>query len=470
MRLVDHVGVPSHPIDQRARSRAGFLGLWAVTFAVVTCTAGGRVESAASAPPMDPAPRPPSSSAAAGATARAHSAGESAPSGADTTPASPLDPFRQALRDLDDGKRKDSVRILWLGDSHTAADFWSHEVRASLAADHGDGGPGLVHAGLKVYRHGAAKITRGGSWSTRPKQPASWKPQGDGVFGLGGLRTIPREAKALLEVELRTERVACEPPVPGCWKDGSAKPTDVYRWEVVYRLPHPHSAFSVSIGNQSTRVDGKLEVVESARQSDLRSVVFSAPGTQTLKLAGAAGDPEIFGVYVDSEAPGVVVDTLGINGARIGTAASWNREHWVEEVRRRAPSLLVLAYGTNEVGDNHRVASYAAQFEEVLSRYREAVPNGACLLIGPTERALPDWTTNARVVEIDEMQRTVAGELGCEFFSAFENMGGEGSLRAWAYAQPPLARKDRVHLTPAGYRRLGRAIASTLRGQAQPGP
>ena len=51
------------------------------------------------------------------------------------------------------------------------------------------------------------------------------------------------------------------------------------------------------------------------------------------------------------EHPGVVLHTLGINGARYGTALAWNEEAWLREVARRPPDLVILEYGGNEAGD-----------------------------------------------------------------------------------------------------------------------
>jgi hypothetical protein len=48
-------------------------------------------------------------------------------------------------------------------------------------------------------------------------------------------------------------------------------------------------------------------------------------------------------------------------------------------------------------------------------------------------------------------------------------MGGPGGSYGWAYAIPQLAGNDLTHLTPAGYRRSGLALARSL-GWAGPFP
>src|SRR5262245_39409172 len=59
--------------------------------------------------------------------------------------------FHAALNQLERKQRKDHVRILWLGDSHGQADFWSGQLRKSLGERFGKGGPGFVHLGYKNY-------------------------------------------------------------------------------------------------------------------------------------------------------------------------------------------------------------------------------------------------------------------------------------------------------------------------------
>ena len=56
----------------------------------------------------------------------------------------PLATFFGGLTELKNGMRKEHVRVLWLGDSHTNADFLSGTVRSALTAGFGDGGPGFV--------------------------------------------------------------------------------------------------------------------------------------------------------------------------------------------------------------------------------------------------------------------------------------------------------------------------------------
>ncbi len=351
--------------------------------------------------------------------------------------------FYAALSALEHGGIERHVRVLWFGDSHTAADFWSDAVREPLQARFGHGGPGLVLVGLK-YRHGLAHLSRSGKWRMIPRSPAATWPQGDGVLGLAGVGAVPVSEDAAATLQLSSK---------AAWTDNGL------RWSILYRPTKQTSAFRVQSGGELLSV---RQGQGRARGSGLFAVELANERAHELVLDGFIDEPELFGVIVESQAPGLVVDTLGINGARAATPLAWNADAWVEEIKERQPDLVVLAYGTNEVGDPAPISEYRAHYLELLERVGRAAPDAECLLIGPTDRVRKDWSNDPRVPGIDAAQRAVAEEAGCAFFSAFEAMGGVGSLRKWAFGTPQLARRDRVHLLASGYRRLGRALADQL--------
>lgn len=62
----------------------------------------------------------------------------------------------------------------------------------------------------------------------------------------------------------------------------------------------------------------------------------------------ASGRPQLFGVVVEGDKPGLVLDTVGLNGARLATFLAWEPDAWSAELARRKPELVVIAFGTNE--------------------------------------------------------------------------------------------------------------------------
>ena len=192
------------------------------------------------------------------------------------------------------------------------------------------------------------------------------------------------------------------------------------------------------------------------------------PAEIVAEVAQAAGVPtlaRVFGVSLDRAEPGIVFDALGINGARATTCLTWDEQHWAEQLRHRDPHLVVLAYGTNESGDETSQQTYERHLVDLLGRVARAVPTASCLLLGPPDRAIESdgaWITSSKILEIIASQRRVAEAAGCAFYDQLAAMGGAGTMAAWAAEEPPRAQKDRVHLTREGYAQVGGAFASDM--------
>lgn len=367
----------------------------------------------------------------------------------------PLVPFWKALANVEEGRRRDPVRVLWLGDSHTAADFMTGTVRQELQKGHGASGPGFVRVGVPHYRHDAARIEVGGKWRRSPQQPSRRSTVLDGVFGLCGMRAVP-EPNAFATLRVQGGALKAEAPL---------------RWTLVYRAPGA-AALQVQLGERRARLEGvgsgtqpgtsELGEFLSAEGAPIRHFAMDGRAGDELRIEHGAGAPEVFGIYADPLEPGVILDTCGIDGARVATLLAWDAEAWQSEVKARRPDLVVLAFGTNEAFDGGSVDRYRTEYRQVVERLRTAVPELPCWVVGPPDARDGSGRAAERVVAITDVQRRAAAELGCGFVSARELMGGDGSFSAWRQASPPLAAADGVHLSGEGYRKLGAELARAL--------
>lgn len=364
------------------------------------------------------------------------------------TPRTSLPKFFTALHGLQTGQRDTHVRIAWFGDSHTAADFLTGTFRQLLQRRFGDGGPGFVHVGISDARHDDVRTRQSGRWRREPATPTAFAQQDDGIFGLGGLRAHGDRGRAVLR-----------PAGPSGVRLG---------WELVLR-PTADGARVVVSGP-----DGELAAAHFSgrppraaadsglrtRASQLLSLGFHAMADTELVIATQAVD--LFGAIGERAQPGVIVDALGINGARIRTMLAWQEGSWLGELAEREPQLVVLAFGSNEAGDAVAVERYAEDYRNVVARVSAAVPEAECLLLGPTDRGKGQELAARRAGSIDQMQREVASELGCAYFSIYEAMGGPGGFIRWAQHRPSLTSGDGVHLTAAGYRRWAELLVEEL--------
>lgn len=361
--------------------------------------------------------------------------------------------FYDSLARLEGGQAPEPVRIVQFGDSHTAADVETAIVRRALQSRFGDGGRGFVPIGRpwKKYFQEGFRVGMSNEWSPEKAKIEKGRLVGDGLYGLSGIGLFTRQhgARAWTDIGPRTAHA-----------------------ELAYLEQPNGGAFDVFVdGVRLVRVATRGE----RTSSQFRSFDVSETASHQLEVRAVGdGDVRVFGLSL-ARNQGVVLDALGINGARISTALSWNEQHFAEQLRHRSPSLVVLAYGTNESTDESMSPqAYERQLVDALGRVARAVPMSSCLLLGPPDRAIESreskeagWSTAQKLVEIIAVQRRVAEAAGCAFYDQLTAMGGEGSIASWALEDPPRAQKDRVHLTRDGYAQLGASFAADLmRGYA----
>ncbi len=87
-----------------------------------------------------------------------------------------------------------------------------------------------------------------------------------------------------------------------------------------------------------------------------------------------SGPVRLFGITAEKAGPGVVYDSLGLNGASITVLTRmFNQDHWAEELRHRNPDLVVINYGTNEADFAAFVdKQYEKELREAIRRVRAA--------------------------------------------------------------------------------------------------
>lgn len=400
--------------------------------------------------------------------------------------------FYTALDELAAGSRKDHVRVLWLGDSHGQADFWSGKLRSILQKRFGDGGPGFVQLAYKGYRHDGVEVFQKDKWAVTPRNPATSTVTGDGVLGLGGLLTAAKNPGSEAGIEVR---------------DGAL--TGKLHWDLCYRFAKPGDTITVSLtGKKTVTLSAGNKLAEhpplqhmkmttdvgvvtagngakdeagsgtkaaangsAAPNGSAASNGSAAPnGTKEaskkkgprLTVQPTAGYPSFCGVVIEAdptENPGVVLDVVGINGARYTTALAWNEEAWMAEVLRRSPDLVIFEYGTNESGDvGIKPEVYEDKVTRLLGRIRKKKPETDCAVLAPTERA----DQEERSGRMRDILRGAAKLNGCFFWDTVDVMGGKGAMRTWRDENPPKGAKDGIHLTVKGYYELGEKLAADL--------
>ena len=324
---------------------------------------------------------------------------------------------------------KAPVHILQFGDSHTASDDWVSEMRTGLQSRYGSGGPGFTMAGrpFKGYRRYDVSGSSSEGWTSE----GTVMHQGDGREGLSGI-SITAQA-----------------------------PNQTVTLKTSGQLLEIHYLQQASGGSFEFAVDGRpIDVVSTVGDQNAGIYRYQPePGEHEYRLRTLSAHPvRLFG-WVSDYSNGVTFETLGINGAQANLLRNWDSPIWQAEVASRKPSLVILAYGTNEANSPKWTPErYIAELQDVIVRVRLAAPDSSILMIGP-----PDCGKLQPLAHLDQvvyLQSLIAQQNGIAFWNWRERMGGSRAIVKWAqagYGQP-----DHIHLTGLGYRLIGRVLVQDL--------
>lgn len=355
-----------------------------------------------------------------------------------------LDPFYRALERTISREPGAITRIVHFGDSIITSDFVSGTLRRKLQARFGDAGHGfmLLANPWPAYFHNDVSRFASAGWSvSRIVGPRA----ADGLYGLGGVTfTAPPGSRARA----------------GTAKDGKYG-RSVARFVLAY-LERPGG------GKLRLLVDGaEREVLDTSGPAPKVAYreLLVPDGEHELEVVTIAGSTRAFGVVMEREGPGVVLDAIGVQGARVRFLDEQDDAHWAEQLRWRRPALLVYQFGANESGDGfvYPMADYNRTLQNVLRQGREAVPDAGCLVIGAMDRVEKrgeSLTTLPVIPALVEEQRHGAAAVGCAFFDTYTAMGGSGSMATWVGRG--LGQADLTHPTGAGSEVLASWIERAL--------
>jgi lysophospholipase L1-like esterase len=341
--------------------------------------------------------------------------------------------FEQISRPSENG----SLHVLHYGDSHTASDDWAAEMRQSLQAKFGVGGPGFILAGhpFAGYRRFDSRGSNSRGWYT---DGLVGRP-GDGIYGLSGVSLTAQSAGQTVSLVAECQQLE------------------------LHYLQQPGG------GRLEFAVDGApVDTIDTA--GDLAPGIFRytpQPGSHEYLVTTASDAPvRLFG-WVAQNHSGITYETLGINGAQANHVLDWNQQILAGEMSSRDPALIVVAYGTNEaLKPSWTEAEYRSEFTEVIHRLRADAPVASILIVGPPDcqrRFRGQRLAFPHLDGVIDIQRQVALENGCAFWDWRNRMGGPGSVRQWV--QAGLSQGDYVHFTGAGYRLIGDMLIEELMDQ-----
>jgi lysophospholipase L1-like esterase len=335
-------------------------------------------------------------------------------------------------------------RWLHIGDSHTAGDYLTGELRQRLQARYGDAGIGWVTPGYVLnQRSDSVKLSNESNWAvqraSRQKLDAALMPFGGflGSAGAGGgaMRISFKNPQALHLMRLSV-------------------------------LQAPGRSAALEIASEAA-TDTLAPVLADSEDWRMRSLLLDVSGEQ-LRLKALPGEADgratLAGVALEKLTPGVVLDAVGVNGAQLDEFLGWNEQALATELAARPANLVVLAFGTNEaMVTDFDLAQYVDKVTAAVRRLRQ-VSAAAILVMSPPDvrQGLPKQRNrtvscgqppaslalvNVALLRVARQEKTLFWDWG----KWVRTRGGNCGTVSLAHLEPPLARPDFIHLTAEGY-------------------
>ena len=262
-------------------------------------------------------------------------------------------------------KKRGGLTILQIGDSHTAADYFTGEIRRLLQRRFGNGGPGYLEIGRPHpgVRSAIVNVVVSSGWSYSALQ----KSDDSARYHLSGFDAETKHAGETL-------------------KFATAEPVDYDSIEIQTLSGPEHGEIEVSVNDQPpTRYNLKSD--DDGRQ--LFTIQAGRPGVKLQKLQiKTVSDRRvtISGVGIFNRRSGVSYSNVGFPGATIDIVNKYDSEMLEQELKSLAPQIVVLAFGTNEgFNDNLDLERYRAHYRSVIQKIRAASPGARIVMVGPPQ-------------------------------------------------------------------------------------
>ena len=262
-------------------------------------------------------------------------------------------------------RKRGGLTILQIGDSHTAADYFTGEIRRLLQRRFGNGGPGYLeigrpHPGLRSAVVNVA-VSSGWTYSALQKSDDSAR------YHLSGFDAGAKRGGETL-------------------KFTTAEPAAYDSIEIQTLSGPEHGDIEVSINDQPpTRYS--LQSDEEGRR--LFTIPPGKAGNmlQKLQIKTLNDRPvTISGVGIFNRRSGVSYSNVGFPGATIDIVNKYDGEMLEQELKSLAPQIVVLAFGTNEgFNDNLDLERYRAHYRSVIQKIRAASPGARIVMVGPPQ-------------------------------------------------------------------------------------
>ncbi len=338
--------------------------------------------------------------------------------------------FSKAKTQWLEGNQK--INIVHFGGSHIQADVWSNRMRQHFQnlSSNNNSGRGFYFPFRIIGSNGSPylKTNYSGNWKGfRNSVNKHTSP-----FGLLGARALLLDSSSKLDIWINRQH--CE---------------DCYFDEIEFLYRDTMKRYCIEIlGDTLKWIKENKEATKTAfKLSKLTdSISFSIYNTDSL------GTFEFFGLRLSNDQPGFCYHSIGVNGASV---PSYLRcENLSADLSTVSPDLIIFSIGINDAYEpSFSKERFKSNYDSIIQIVKKINPNVAILLTTNNDSYYQKKTPNNRAFLVREVMYELAEKYHAGVWDFFEIMGGFNSIPEWE--KHGLAKKDKIHLTPNGYKLIG---------------
>ncbi len=348
-----------------------------------------------------------------------------------------LIPFFQKLEKTE-LRDKGQVVVVHIGDSHVQAGYITQPLRVGLQEQFGNAGIGII------FPYRVAKSNGPPGYLTVADTPwiASRSADIHGTLptGISGFTLWSNQTSPSFTVEFTS---------PEVFGNGASQIT-------VFHAPRNNSlAFSII-----NEINGlPYPVIDSLKDNSTTFRLEDHP--EKIRIRGIRKNDSLlsatfYGMSLQSEAHGVIVHTIGVNGA---TFANYLRsEHFVEQLVQLNPNLLIFSLGTNEAASykTFEPETFKATIDSLMLNIRNAGIKAAIMFTTPPgiyksirKKRRTSWVPNPVADTVSIILRDYASANSMTYWDWFSIMGGATAMAKWKSKK--MTDKRYIHFTSKGY-------------------
>jgi len=156
------------------------------------------------------------------------------------------------------------------------------------------------------------------------------------------------------------------------------------------------------------------------------------------------------GINMVSGQNGLTYTAIGVNGASV--PAYLRCQYFEPQLATVPPDLVIFGIGINDsyMPENRfSQEEFEQNYRELLDVFRSVNPDVQFLFMSNNDSYYKRRYPNQNIFRVRKAMINLSAEYGAAYWDLFGVMGGLNSIRLWE--NEGLAKRDKVHFTPAGY-------------------